>query len=253
MARRRLLPAAVLVTFWPGAVLAGLAAPAVWKARREPGARFLLAWLVPSWLVFEVVMTKLPHYVLPLYPAIAILIAGIVEGGGSSKRAGCCAAPSPASCSELVVAMTVVGRLHRAHRDLVPAWPFRQRGGDLRLFARRPHHADGPERVRFPDGMPASVWSASWLMPATFPAHAVAVPSEPAAGSRARHRLQGPAGSSSDCSSPGAERGVFLLGTNTSFDLISPRRAAELLNGGDCCFALIQARAASALPTSAPT
>ncbi len=49
------------VTFWPGCVLAGLAAPMVWKARREPGAQFLLAWLVPSWIVFEIVMTKLPH------------------------------------------------------------------------------------------------------------------------------------------------------------------------------------------------
>jgi len=64
------------ITFWPGSLLAGLAAPTVWKSRREPGARFLLAWLIPSWLIFEVVMTKLPHYVLPLYPAIAILIAG---------------------------------------------------------------------------------------------------------------------------------------------------------------------------------
>ena len=71
-----------LVTFWPGSVLAALAAPMVWKARREPGAQFLLAWLIPSWLVFEAVMTKLPHYVLPLYPAIAILIAGILEKGG---------------------------------------------------------------------------------------------------------------------------------------------------------------------------
>ena len=70
------------VTFWPGAILAGLAAPRIWQARREPGARFLLAWLVPSWVVFELVVTKLPHYVLPLYPAIAILIAGILEGGG---------------------------------------------------------------------------------------------------------------------------------------------------------------------------
>ena len=61
------------VTFWPGCVLAGLAAPMVWKARREAGAQFLLAWLVPSWIVFELVLTKLPHYVLPLYPAIAIL------------------------------------------------------------------------------------------------------------------------------------------------------------------------------------
>ena len=67
------------VTFWPGAVLTGAAVPTIWKARREPGAQFLLAWLIPSWLVFEAVMTKLPHYVLPLYPVIAILIAGIVE------------------------------------------------------------------------------------------------------------------------------------------------------------------------------
>jgi 4-amino-4-deoxy-L-arabinose transferase-like glycosyltransferase len=67
------------VTFWPGAVLAGVAAPAIFAARGEPGAKFLLAWIVPSWLVFEIVVTKLPHYVLPLYPAIAILIAGAVD------------------------------------------------------------------------------------------------------------------------------------------------------------------------------
>ena len=70
------------LTFWPGVVLAAPAVPMVWRARREPGAQFLLAWLVPSWIVFEAAMTKLPHYVLPLYPAIAILIAGILEGGG---------------------------------------------------------------------------------------------------------------------------------------------------------------------------
>src|SRR6185437_15695380 len=74
------------VTFWPGSVLAGLAAPRVWQARREPGARFLLAWLLPSWAVFEAVITKLPHYVLPLYPAIAILIAGILDAGGLSTN-----------------------------------------------------------------------------------------------------------------------------------------------------------------------
>ena len=73
------------ITFWPGSVLAAPAVPAIWQARREPGARFLLAWLVPSWIVFEIVITKLPHYVLPLYPAIAILIAGILEAGALAK------------------------------------------------------------------------------------------------------------------------------------------------------------------------
>ena len=73
-------------TFFPASMLAGLAAPAVWAVRREPAARFLLAWLVPSWIVFELVVTKLPHYVLPLYPAIAILIAGAVESKVLSRR-----------------------------------------------------------------------------------------------------------------------------------------------------------------------
>src|SRR6202042_1941229 len=66
-------------TFYPASILAGLAAPAVWAQRREPAAKFLLAWLVPSWIVFEIVVTKLPHYVLPLYPAIAILIARALQ------------------------------------------------------------------------------------------------------------------------------------------------------------------------------
>ena len=52
------------VTFWPAAPLTLLAAPAVWTARREPGTRFLLAWIIPAWIVFEIVITKLPHYVL---------------------------------------------------------------------------------------------------------------------------------------------------------------------------------------------
>src|SRR5262249_48600413 len=54
-------------TFFPGAMLAPMAAPAAWRARAEPATRFLLCWLVPSWIVFEAAVTKLPHYVLPVY------------------------------------------------------------------------------------------------------------------------------------------------------------------------------------------
>ena len=60
-------------TFWPGAVLAAIAVPFAWVRRRADGIAFALAWIVPAWLVFEAVPTKLPHYVLPLYPAIAIV------------------------------------------------------------------------------------------------------------------------------------------------------------------------------------
>ena len=48
---------------------------AAWRERADPVTRFLLAWIVPSWIVFEAVPTKLPHYPLPLYPAICLLAA----------------------------------------------------------------------------------------------------------------------------------------------------------------------------------
>ena len=41
-------------------VLAGL--PRWWRERRDPAAALLLCWIVPSWIVFEAVPTKLPHY-----------------------------------------------------------------------------------------------------------------------------------------------------------------------------------------------
>ncbi len=73
------------VTAWPLAPLVLLAVPATWAARRSPGALFLLAWVVPSWIMFELVPTKLPHYVLPLYPALAIIAAKYVSGLPTSR------------------------------------------------------------------------------------------------------------------------------------------------------------------------
>jgi 4-amino-4-deoxy-L-arabinose transferase-like glycosyltransferase len=60
-------------TFWPGAILAAIAVPFAWIHRREEPIAFALAWIVPSWIVFELVPTKLPHYTMPLLPAVAIV------------------------------------------------------------------------------------------------------------------------------------------------------------------------------------
>jgi 4-amino-4-deoxy-L-arabinose transferase-like glycosyltransferase len=67
--------ALVTVTFWPAIlfVLPGLG-DAI-RRHRDPAIHFLLAWAGASWLMFELVPTKLPHYVLPAYPALAILAA----------------------------------------------------------------------------------------------------------------------------------------------------------------------------------
>jgi len=60
-------------TFWPASAflfahLAGLRA-----ALARPAVKFALCWAVPTWLVFELTATKLPHYVLPVFPALAML------------------------------------------------------------------------------------------------------------------------------------------------------------------------------------
>ncbi|MFC4174467.1 phospholipid carrier-dependent glycosyltransferase [Microvirga sp. GCM10011540] len=60
-------------TFWPGAILAAIAVPFAWIHRKEEPVAFALAWIVPAWLVFEIVPTKLPHYTMPLFPAVAIV------------------------------------------------------------------------------------------------------------------------------------------------------------------------------------
>lgn len=113
------------VTFFPGSALALAACPAIWAARRQAATRFLLAWLVPSWIVLELVPTKLPHYVLPLYPAIAILIAASMQAGTLSKRPALARAALwwaiiPVVFSGLAVAASFMigGGL------AVAAWPF---------------------------------------------------------------------------------------------------------------------------------
>ncbi|NKE44708.1 glycosyltransferase family 39 protein [Roseomonas frigidaquae] len=63
------------IAAFPAAFLVLRAAPGVWADRLQPGTRFLLAWAVPAWLMFEAVTTKLPHYVLPTYPALMLLAA----------------------------------------------------------------------------------------------------------------------------------------------------------------------------------
>jgi 4-amino-4-deoxy-L-arabinose transferase-like glycosyltransferase len=68
------------LAFWPGILFVlpgvGLAITRI----KEPMVRFLLAWAGATWVMFEAAPTKLPHYVLPAYPALAILAALFVVG-----------------------------------------------------------------------------------------------------------------------------------------------------------------------------
>jgi len=77
----------MMITFWPGSLYLAPALIRGWQRHEQPLVRFLLAWIVPAWVVMELIPTKLPHYVLPLYPALALLAAGtIAEGIDQAER-----------------------------------------------------------------------------------------------------------------------------------------------------------------------
>ena len=71
--------------FWPAAALILPGLRQAIATRKAWPSFFLLAWLIPSWLVFELTATKLPHYTLPLYPALAIMAARTVEHGSALR------------------------------------------------------------------------------------------------------------------------------------------------------------------------
>jgi 4-amino-4-deoxy-L-arabinose transferase-like glycosyltransferase len=69
---------------WPGSVLIPAALWAGWTLRKDPRVRFLLAWAIPGWLLFEAAPAKLAHYTLPVHGAIVLLGAvGLMAGAWS--------------------------------------------------------------------------------------------------------------------------------------------------------------------------
>jgi 4-amino-4-deoxy-L-arabinose transferase-like glycosyltransferase len=68
------------VTLWPAILFVSPAIAAAISSRRDPLLRFLLVWAAGWWLLVEIVPTKLPHYAITAYPALAILAAAWVRG-----------------------------------------------------------------------------------------------------------------------------------------------------------------------------
>jgi len=76
--------------FFPATLMLPAALSAGWSRRAEPAIRFLICWLVPAWLIFELTPTKLPHYNLPTFGALALLAAAALTRpvGKLSRQVG---------------------------------------------------------------------------------------------------------------------------------------------------------------------
>ncbi|HET7889058.1 MAG TPA: glycosyltransferase family 39 protein [Bradyrhizobium sp.] len=225
------------LTFWPGAPLAAMAAPAVWRARREPGAQFLLAWLVPSWIVFEAVLTKLPHYVLPLYPAIAILTVGALERRVLSRswlRSGTAwwfIIPALASLAAVIGAVSVT------RQPVFLAWPFVAAALIFGLFAWWLYDDNRAERSLM-NAVVAALFLAFAIYGVIVPALTPLFPSAEVARALRNVVCVGPKAAAAGFHEPSL---VFMTGTSTL--LTDGSGAADFLAHGSCRFALIEQRA----------
>ena len=225
------------VTFWPGAALAGMAAPAVWRARREPGAQYLLAWLMPSWIMFELVMTKLPHYVLPLYPAIAILTVGALERRVLSrswlKRGAAWWFVIPAGASVLAV----VGAIALTRHPVFLAWPFIAAALIFGLFAWWLYE-DGRAERSLLNAVVSAMLLAIAVYGIVLPSLRPLFPSPEIARKLRNVVCVGPKAAAAGFHEPSL---VFMTGTSTL--LTDGSGAADFLGHGSCRFALVESRA----------
>jgi 4-amino-4-deoxy-L-arabinose transferase-like glycosyltransferase len=224
------------VTFWPGAPLAGMAAPAAWRARREPGAQFLLAWLIPSWIVFEAVLTKLPHYVLPLYPAIAILTIGALERRVLSRswlRRGAAwwfLVPALASVIAVVAAIMLT------RQPVFLAWPFIAGALIFGLFAWWLYD-DNRAELSLLNAVVAAMFLATSVYGLVIPALTPLFPSAEVARALRNVVCVGPKAAAAGFHEPSL---VFMTGTSTL--LTDGSGAADFLLQGSCRFALVEQR-----------
>lgn len=223
------------LTFFPAAMLAPLAAGAAWQGRREPETRFLLAWLVPAWIVLEGVITKLPHYVLPLYPAIAILIAGAIERGTLSENRWLRRAPVWWFILTSLAALGAIAlHIMLGQQAGFAAWPFAVLAVFASLFAWWLFEVDGvvPSFLR---AALAAVLLYVALFATTFPAIRPLFPSRQLAEAIGRPACGRPEIVTAGFYEPSL---VFLLGTDVHFG--NGGSAADYLVAGDCRFAIVE-------------
>ncbi len=235
------------LTFWPAALPFALALPAIWAARRARWALFCLCWTLPGWVVFEAVPTKLLHYTMPLYPALAILTAA---GWAATPRP--LGAPWRKAVAALVLAVPFLVLVALSVTALrlgsAPPWPFAAGGAILAAATLLLWRALAAGRAQ--GALAVLAMLAFGLSVAVYPGLARIAPIWPSvAMAEARAAF-------TDCPDPlviasgyGEPSAVFLLGRDIR--LARGAEAAEAMAGAPCALLFLAPREAEAFAARA--
>ncbi len=111
------LPAILFPWFW---------VPAVWRAalsaRLEPGLKFCLSWALGSGLLFGLISAKQLHYLLPVLPAVALMIGRILPDEAGRARWPVAVVPVILTVIAVIAIDLGVGNVEDAQRFLSPSW-----------------------------------------------------------------------------------------------------------------------------------
>ena len=224
--------------FWPSALFAALAVPFVLDNTRRYVVFFCLAWALPGWTLVELIPGKLPHYILPVCPPIAIL-AAIAIDEGALLRKGWVAGSCGSACSSCPWWLAGVSLSNDAGEQ-----PDRR----ARCCALRRQHRHRRDRLAVArDSAAAAAGAAVLSLIAAvifyYAAFGVAVPN--LAGFRTGERIVATANSVMTCADPkyaatGFREASLLIAGGASLDLTDAAGAADFIAGGGCRAALVE-------------
>ena len=93
-----------------------------WREGLDRGTRFCLAWMLPVFIAFSFISGKQPHYLVPLFPAFALLAARVLANRASS-RVGLPALLAAALGVALILASNgQIAALHSQVAELPSLW-----------------------------------------------------------------------------------------------------------------------------------
>jgi 4-amino-4-deoxy-L-arabinose transferase-like glycosyltransferase len=78
---------ATLLAFFPWGSFLPSALRHAWGQRRDPAMTLLLAWVLGPLVLVELTTSKLPHYMLVTFPALAVLVALLIDARVGGNRA----------------------------------------------------------------------------------------------------------------------------------------------------------------------
>jgi 4-amino-4-deoxy-L-arabinose transferase-like glycosyltransferase len=182
------------------------------------------------------VLTKLPHYVLPLYPAIAILIVGAVERRVLShswlRRGAAWWFAIPA----LTAIVTLIGVVAIVRHPVFLAWPLAGVALVFGLFAWWMYDANHAERSLL-NAIVAALCMSATFFGIAIPSLRPLFPSVQIARELRKVECVGPKAAAAGYHEPSL---VFM--TDTSTLLTDGSGAADFLGQGSCRFALVESR-----------